>query len=114
MAASCVPCEPAFESLRQIVQGKCGVSVPELCTADPAVALIFLDAFPATLQRSQRSQALADNARRGQCGAEVAVGTTKGTLQSTLHVPTAPTEGNTGTDGAAIRLRPGGAKSASV
>jgi hypothetical protein len=65
-------------------------------------------------QRSACSAAKRSPATRaaGHCGVDVrAVGTTRGTLQSTLHVPTDPTEGYTGTDGAATRLRPGGARS---
>jgi hypothetical protein len=108
MAENCVPCAPAFELLKHTVQGKCGVCVLELYAADLAVVKIFVDAFAATAQHSQRSQALADNARRGQCGDVRAVGT-RGTHQSTLHVPTDPTEGYT--DGAATRLRQGGARS---
>ncbi len=90
-AGNCVPCEPAFELLRQTVQGKCGACVLVLCAADSAVAMIFLFALPATAQRSQRSQALAGNARRGQCGAKLAVGTTRVlyTCRQTPPVPTA-------------------------
>ncbi len=84
-AANCVP---AFELLRHTVQAKCGACALELFAAEIAVAFIFLEALAATAQRSQRSQALADNARRGQCCADVrADGTTRGTLESTLHVP---------------------------
>ncbi len=104
MAANCVP---AFALLRHTVPGKCGVSVLELCAADSAVAFIFLAACAATAQRSQRSQALATMGAAGQCGDVRAVSTTRGTLESTVHVPTDPTEGYTGTDGAATRLRPG-------
>jgi hypothetical protein len=107
-----LPCTPAFGLLRHTVQWKCAACVLELCAAYLAVADIFRVAFSATAQRSQRYQALATMCDAGQCGADVrAVSTTRATLESTLHVPTDPTEGHTGTDGAATGLRPGGARS---
>jgi hypothetical protein len=99
MAANCVQCEPAFGLLRHTFQGKCAVSVPELYAADTAVAAIFIVAFAATAQRSQRSQALATMCAAGSavtCGSSVLLGvfsrvlyTYRQTRPRATRVPTA-------------------------